>query len=117
MALASLTFSAFELVFFYSLVSDIIHAMSWLDHSLVITDKMLSQEENQNLKDLILSSAKSLQFVCNNAATMWVSLLSKQMNAALAFTPKFVSHKEQLDLRNLHFIGLYLLFPQESLPS
>ena len=74
---------------------------------------MIGPEVNQNLRDLTFTSSKSLQFLFNIEATMWVSLLMKWRDTAIALTPKFVPHKEQLDLRNSKFLGLDHLFPQE----
>ena len=74
---------------------------------------MLGPEVNQDLKDLILSSCKSLQFLCNNIITMWVSLHLKQTDAALPLDLRFLPHKECHDLKNSKFLGSDLLFPQE----
>ena len=112
-ASSSVAFSASELAFFDSLSSNILQATSWLDHGLVTVGKLLGSKISQDLKDLLISSAKSLQFLCNNAATLWVSLLLKKRDAALAMAPKFIPHKEKLELRNAKFLGSDLLFPRE----
>ena len=40
---------------------------------------------------------------------MWVILLLKQKDAALAFVPRLVPKEERLDLRNSMFLGSNLL--------
>ena len=64
-ASVSIAFSASEFVFSDTALN-ILRALPWLDHGLVATAKMLSQEVDKDLKELILLLAKSLQFLCNN---------------------------------------------------
>ena len=54
--------------------------------------KMLSTKLKQGLNNLILSNNKSLQILCNNTASMWVSLLLKK-DAALALATRPVPKK------------------------
>ena len=78
-------------------MSNILQTTSWLDHGLVTIVKMLSPKVNKDLKDLILSNAKFLQFLRNNTATTWVSLLPKQRDAVLALALRLVPNEEHLE--------------------
>ena len=76
--------SASELEFFNSLALNILMATLWLDHDLVAIAKMLGQEDDQDFKDLVLSLVKSLLFLCNSTATLWVSMFLKRRDTVLA---------------------------------
>ena len=91
----SVAFSASGLVFFDSLPLNILKAWSWLGHGRVAVPKKRGQKVGQDLKDLVRSLAKLVQFLCNNVVTPWVITLLKQRDAALAMAPKFVT-KEQV---------------------
>ena len=79
--------SASELFFFNSLVSNNLQVTSLLDHGLVTSQDVMSF---QDLKGLILLNDKSLQFLYNSAATLFVEPAADELlNCDAAGATKF----------------------------
>ena len=112
-ASASIAFYASKLVFSNLLVLNNLQATTWMDHGHVTVGNLLVSEVSQDLKDLLISCAKLLQFLCNNVVTLWVSLFLKNKDVVLALASKCTPQEKKLDLNKAKFLGSDLLCPQE----